>query len=353
MRRIYIGLDVHKETTTIAVVDENGRAIAMLVVATTAEALIEALKQLEGELWVCVEEGTQSQWVYETLAPHAKQVVVTMPVRKFGPKSDARDAKALAERLRRGTLENVVYKGTGSYTVLKECVRAHRMITRDVLRTKNRLAAIFRGRGLHAKSDHLYEPESRKRWIEELSPAHRTLAEMLGSELDHLQQLHDDAEARLREEASHHAVIDRLTTVPSIGPLRAAYIVATVVTPHRFRSKRQFWAYCGLAVVTTSSADWVVSGGRMVRSQRLQTRGLNPNRNAVLKEVFKSAALQVTQMRDEHPLKQDYLQLVARGLKPPIARVTIARKLAATTLSLWKRQEVYDPSRRYQPTIPA
>ena len=38
---------------------------------------------------------------------------------------------------------------------------------------------------------------------------------------------------------------------------RAALVIATVITPHRFRSKRQFWSYCGMSIVTRSSADWV------------------------------------------------------------------------------------------------
>src|SRR5262249_41064713 len=230
-----------------------------------------------------------------------------MPARKFGPKSDARDAKALAERLRRGTLENVVYKAAGPYVVLRECVRAHRMISQDLIRAKNRLGAIFRGRGLHARTEDLYEPATRSRWIAELPPAYRPLAEMIAAELDRIAPLHEQAEARLHDEASHHSVVERLTTVPCIGVIRAAYIVATVVTPDRFRSKRQFWSYCGLAVTTTSSADWEIVAGRMVRSKRLQTRGLNRNRNSTLKMIFTGAALHVSQLKDEHPLKQDYL----------------------------------------------
>jgi transposase len=349
VKRIYIGLDVHKETTTLAAVRDDGKVHSVDVVATTAAALIDAMNRLEGERWVCTEEGTQSQWVHDTLRPHVAQLVVTMPVRKYGPKSDARDAKALAERLRRGTLENVVYKGAGPYAALRECVRAHRMITRDVVRAKNRLAALFRGRGLHAKNSDLYDAKTRGKWIAELPPAYRPLAEMIGAELDSLQPLYDQAEERLRDEASHHAIIERLMTVPCIGVTRAAYIVGTVVTPHRFRSKRQFWSYCGLAVVTSSSADWTFEAGRMVRSHRQQTRGLNANRNSTLKLVFKGAAMHVSALDDEHPLKQDYLQLVARGLDPSVARVTMARRLAATTLALWKRQEVYDPSKRYRP----
>jgi transposase len=275
-------------------------------------------------------------------------MVVTMPVRKHGPKSDSRDAFALAERLRRGTLDRVVYKSAGPYTALRECVRAHRLITSDVIRAKNRIKAIFRARGLHVEGDELYDPQRREKWLERLGPKHRPLGDMMGAQLDAVLELHRGATERLREEASHHGIVERLMTIPCIGIIRAAYIVATVVTPTRFRSKRQFWAYCGLAVVTQSSADWVVLHGRFVRSGLPQTRGLNRNRNPVMKEVFKGAAMHIGHLDDDHPLKQDYDQLVARGLKPAIARITMARRLAATALSMWKKEEVYDASKRYR-----
>jgi len=350
VKRLYIGLDVHAASTTVAVLTSEGKRLHVGVVPTSGPALIDAIKRLEGELHVCLEEGTQSTWVYELLRPHVEVIVVTMPVRKYGPKSDARDAVALAERMRRGTLDKIVYKGVGPFTALRECVRAHRMITSDVLRAKNRIKAIFRSRGLLVDGDALYAPEKRTRWLERLTPKHRPLAAMLGDQLDGLVRLHREATDRLHEEASRHAVVERLRTIPCIGPIRAAYIVALVVTPDRFRSKRQFWAYCGLAVVTSSSADWKMLHGRWVPSGKVRTVGLNLNRNPTLKDVFKGAALNITQLSDGNPLKEDYQQLIARGLKPAIARVTMARRLAATALALWRKQEVYDVSKRYQPT---
>jgi transposase len=47
-----------------------------------------------------------------------------------------------------------------------------------------------------------------------------------------------------------------------LGPIRIAQILAKVASPHRFRTKRQFWAYCGLAVVTRSIADYHFVEGR-------------------------------------------------------------------------------------------
>jgi transposase len=346
----YIGLDVHVESTTCVVLEANGKRLKTEVVPTTAPALIRFVRSLGGQLHVVTEEGQQSTWVYETLQPHVAEMVVAMPRRREGAKNDARDALALAEELRRGTLERIVYKRQGPFARLRECVRAHRMISRDLLRVKNRLKAICRSRGVQVSGEAIYHPETREEYLAQLPSQTRELAEMVATELDTVMELHRQSETRLREEAAHHSVIDRLATIPCIGTIRAAYIVAVVVTPHRFRSKRQFWAYCGFAVVTHSSADWTQrSDGRWARSRTVKTRGLNPNRNPLLKEVFKSAALNVANMRDEHPLKQDYLQLLAAGMKPPIARVTMARRLAATALAIWKNEEVYDLRKRYQP----
>jgi hypothetical protein len=64
-----------------------------------------------------------------------------------------------------------------------------------------------------------------------------------------------------------------------------------------------------------------------------------------LKEVFKGAAhLVATQMTD-HPLHQDYQRLIDGGMRPNLAQLTIARRLAAAVLAMWKHEEAYDPER--------
>ena len=139
-------------------------------------------------------------------------------------------------------------------------------------------------------------------------------------------------------------IVQRLATAPGIGIVRAAYIVAVVMTPHRFRTARQFWSYSGLAVVTRSSSDWVSEGsGKWRRSKTQQTRGLNRNRHPLLKNVFKGAALQITLM-PEHPLGQAYQRLLTTT-KPNLARLTIARRLAAAVLAMWKHGEDYEPTK--------
>ncbi len=77
--------------------------------------------------------------------------------------------------------------------------------------------------------------------------------------------------------------------------MRIAQIIATVGTPYRFRSKRQFWSYIGLAVITRSSDDYRFVDNRMQKHRwATQNRGLNRNDNHRLKSIFKAAALGAT-----------------------------------------------------------
>jgi transposase len=120
-------------------------------------------------------------------------------------------------------------------------------------------------------------------------------------------------------------------------------LLATLGTPWRFRTKRHLGAYAGLAVVTHSSADYQVLGGQVVRRRRApRTRGLNRNHNRIVKDVFKGAATTATARAGV--LQGFYQRLLARGMRPELARVTLTRKLAALTLHLWKRGERFDPT---------
>ena len=71
-----------------------------------------------------------------------------------------------------------------------------------------------------------------------------------------------------------------------------------------------------------------------------QLRGLNQNHNHEMKEIFKSAAISATGAPG--PFYDFYAALLAKGMRPEMARLTLARKIAAITLTLWKRGENFD-----------
>jgi hypothetical protein len=219
------------------------------------------------------------------------------------------------------------------------------MAVADLTRVKNRLRAVFRSRGVPV-DQHVYDAKARAKWVKQLPTAHQPLAEWLGQEHDALVPLRDKAEQWLLEEARTHPIMRKLRTAPGMGPIRAAQLLAIVANPHRFRTRQQFWSYCGLGIMTRSSSDWVQDkSGRWLRAQTPQTRGLSRKRHPLLKAVFKGAATTVTAM-PRHPLHEEYQQRLRAGTKPNLAKLTLARRIAAIVLSMWKHQEVYDPKRK-------
>lgn len=341
----YVGVDSHARSCTLGVVSASGRRLQSTVVETNGQALVEAVRLIPGRVHLCLEEGTQSAWLYELLKPHVAEIVVSMPPKSKGAKDDKRDAWARAEELRVGAVETRVYKAPQHLAGLRAAVRAYGFAVTDVVRAKNRLKAVFLGRGISTDAS-VYDAEQRERWLTKLSGPHRQLAEMLSLQLDRVVPVRAEAERWLLTESKSHPIIRKLSTAPGMGPIRTPQVVAIVATPERFRTRQQFWSYSGLGIVTRSSSDWRPgSKGGMERAQNLSTRGLTRKRHPLLKAVFKGAAMTVITQLPDDPLHAHYQRMVEKGIKPTLARLTLARRIAATVLSMWKHQEVYDPKR--------
>jgi hypothetical protein len=168
----------------------------------------------------------------------------------------------------------------------------------------------------------------------------------LYQQLAALKPLRQEAKRMMVQEARRQRAYPWLMSMPQFGSVSVAQLLAIVGTPHRFRSKRQFWTYVGLAVVTRTTADHEVVNGVLRRSQRpVSTRGLNRNHNHALKRVFKNAASGACH---SGPFKAGYELRVAQGMAPSLARLTVARQLAATTLAVWKQGEQFNPERMKQ-----
>jgi len=287
----YLGGDVHAASVTFSLIDVVGKEIRRDVVETNGKALVGYLQQLPGTLHLCIEEGEWSQWLYEILSPHVAELVVYRGEWKPGTKSDAIDAHGLAEKLRTGRIDHPVYKHPKQFTELRDRVRVYTMVTRDVARVKNRLKSFFRARGFLCVGEAIYREEERKRRGDQLPLAGRQSVELLGRELDALLALKGDAEKAMLEESHRHAISRVLETGPGIGPVRVAQMLPIVITPQRFRTKRQFWSYCGFGIVTRSSSDWVWEGRPSTRVA--QSRGLKFNHNRTPKAIFKGAATTV------------------------------------------------------------
>ena len=351
MRTYYVGMDVHRATIAIVVVNGAGKVIEQVVVETSATRVRSYLKQLKGRVYVTFEEGTQAQWLYEVVEPLVTKVIVCDPrhnkLLKAGNKSDRIDAQKLAELLRHGSLKAVDHRDHG-VRALKELVRNYDCLVSDTTRVMNRLKAMFRRQAIACGGHEVYRQDRREVWLAKLTErGAQERARSLYQQLAALQALRHEAKLAMVHEARRLAAYVWLMSVPRLGAVSVAQLLAVVGTPHRFRTKRQFWTYVGLAVVTRSSADMEIVAGVLRRSRRpVATRGLNRNHNHLLKRVFKNAATSACQ---SEPFKQHYERRLQQGMDPALARLTVARQLSAITLSLWKRGEKFQAERMKRP----
>ena len=182
------------------------------------------------------------------------------------------------------------------------------------------------------------------KWLEKLTERGvRERARQLYEQLDQLEGWVAAGRRQMLAESRRQPAKKNLQLIPTLGEISVAQLIATVDTPHRFRSKRQLWSYSGFALETHASGEYRVVGGELQRKRKApQVRGLNVNHNRGLKEVFKGAATQASSSPRGGVLYEFYRGLLAKGLQPEMARLTLARKIATLVLTLWKKGEEFN-----------
>jgi hypothetical protein len=216
-------------------------------------------------------------------------------------------------------------------------------LTKDMTRVMNRIKSVYRSWAIPCAGRSVYTPSHRGEWLEKLmEPGVRIRAEHLYQQLDSLKPMRLEARRQLLLESRKHAAVKLLRQIPSISPIRAALLVALLQTPNRFRTKRQLWAYSGFAVEVHDSGEYRWVRGKLQRNrERITVRGLNDNHNKDVKYLFKGAAISASTRPG--PLHDFYVARVESGMRPTMARLTLARKVAAITLTMWKKGVSFDP----------
>ncbi len=320
--------------------DEAGKIVMKATVPTEEKAIV-ALVRTWPRVHVAFEEGRRRSGC--TTRSSIRSSVVVCNVRGKGlleNKDDRIDADGVSERRRLGALK-WVFHGAPEMLTLKELMRDYNNLVEDSTRVMLRLKAIFRARAIPTPGVSVYRSSQRKQWLAKLEGGARVRAASLMTQLDGLLELRPKAKAAMITAARRLPGWKVLCSIPFLGPVRVAQMLAIMRTPFRFRTKRNLWPYAGLAVVRHSSADREFKNGKLQRSKkRPMTRGLNRNHNPLLKAVFKGAANAAASTPGS--LRDYYEASVERGVDRELAKVTLARKIAAVALRLWKKGEIFD-----------
>ena len=205
----YIGLDVHKESISIAVLNSAGKVVMECVIETKASTILQFIHGLGGDVHLTFEEGTWAGWLYELLKPQVTELVVCNPRKnallKEGSKSDHIDARKLAELLYLSKLSSV-YHGEHGLRMLKELSRSYLTITKDLGRVMNRLKALYRSWAIPCAGTQVYAPRHRSEWLAKIHEAGvRRRAELYYQQLDALRLVRQEARRDLLAEAGSTA----------------------------------------------------------------------------------------------------------------------------------------------------
>lgn len=168
MGTYYVGLDVHKASICIAVVNVDGKLVMESVIETSAATILDFLKGLRGNVEVTFEEGTHAAWLYAVLKKTKAKVIVCTPRKNRllhdGNKSDKVAAEQLAPLLRAGLL-SALYHGEHGVRDPKALVRSYEYLVADSTRVMNRTKALYRRRAIACAGTGGYKQQQREAWL--------------------------------------------------------------------------------------------------------------------------------------------------------------------------------------------
>jgi len=208
----YIGMDVHKESISVAVMNAAGKIVMECVIETKASMILQCIDGLRGDLHVTFEEGTSAAWLYDLLKPHVTELIVCDPRKNASMREDSQndkiDARRLAELLRIDHL-HPVYHGEHGLRTLKELVRSYLTVTKDLARVKTRVKAIYRSWAILCDGKQVYAACHRAEWLEKINePGVRRRAEFYYQQLDALRVLRQGVRRELLVESASPRCLD-------------------------------------------------------------------------------------------------------------------------------------------------
>lgn len=331
MTKLYAGLDVSLEMTSVCVVDEDGALVFEAKVLSEPDAIGAVLAGCGGAFArVGLEAGPLSQWLCNGLtaagmpticieARHAKAAMVAMNRNK----NDRNDARSLAHLIRSGWFKAVHVKSTESQE-LRTLLVSREFFVNKLRDHENEIRGLLRPFGLKVGRVAVREFEARVRTLVDGIP-------MLELCMDSLLRGRAQMQAQL---AALHSALLRVTandelcrrfmTIPGVGPVTALSFKSTIDDPSRFRRSSDVGAHLGLTPRQYQSGETDVRG-RISRSGDAFTRTA----------LFTAAHVMLTRSRQWTSLRSWGVRIAKRSsLKK--AKIAVARKLAVVMHRMWR-----------------
>ena len=334
----YVGIDLHKKTIVICVVDGQRKVLARRRLFCNQPEQIVATFRALGAFEAVIEATASYEWLFELLEPLAAKLVLAHPgklrvIAESVKKTDKLDAQVLAEFLALGMIPPA-YRPTPRQ-------RQHRRLVRQRVRIQQRRTSVrcrlrFLLADYNADRADLFTAAGLE-YLEAvpLSAADQFVRQQLVAEYRLLtaqlaeisKELTRFAKTAPAKEAEARAV---LRTIPGVGPVTAEVVVAELGDVERFGSQKKGCAYAGLAPIRRESA-----GKR--HELRITKQG-----SRILRWALVESAWQLVRYSRKW---QRVFEALAKRRGKKRAIIAVARRLLAMMLAMLKTGTRYDYTR--------
>jgi transposase len=341
----FIGLDVHKKTISFCVKDAAGRVHQEGKVAATRRDLDAWVRTLPQPRTIAMEATIFTGWIYDHLLPHAEDVKVAHPlmlraIAAAKKKNDKIDASKIADCLRCDFLPECHMAPT-EIRDRRRVLRYRNLVQRQAVQMKNRVSGLLMESGVPYDKLRLHRMGYFGQLMsssEEIADSIRPLLKLCREHIDRSIRMDRALLRSLQSDPLLSERLQRLRTVPGVGPITALTWALEVGDTSRFRSIKQAISYCGLCGAEKSSAD------------KIMRTPISKQRNKHIQRMLVEAARLAPRFSDE--LAVIYERERQRG-NANRATLAVARKMVAHMLAVDRRKTGFIAAGKLMPTAAA
>jgi transposase len=325
----FAGMDVSVKDTSVCIVDDTGKIVREVKVASEPDALLAVLTNPAYHFKrIGLEAGPLSQWLFSALA-EAGLPVICVETRHMRAalkaqinKTDRNDARGIAQMMRAGLYRPVHVKTLRSQK-LRMLLTHRKLLQSKAIAIENDLRATLRNFGLKVGVVGTVKFEARIKELVEKLPDLAMLVEPLLIVRRALREQIGILHRRLLTIVRDDEVCRRLMTIPGVGPVVALTYRATVDVPSRFRNSKAVGAVFGLTPSKYQSGEINRTGAISKCGDEMMRMMLYEAAQILLVRTVKWSWLKAWAMKIARH----------RGMKKAI--VALARRLAVIMHRIW------------------
>jgi transposase len=329
---VYVGIDVHRKRSQVAVVAEDGKVQLNKNTVNGTEPLLRLIGDLPAGTPVAFEAAFGWGWLLRLLEdygfdPHLVHPLQCKAIASARLKNDKVDAATLAQLLRADLLPEA-WIAPAEVRQLRALLRHRASLVRLGTQQRNRIHAVVADFGYDRSGSYLSGPG--RGWLAglDLPPVSREVVADCLAVIDGLAPVIDRIDGELRAHAKADPRVKTLTTLPGVGQFTALVMLAEIGDISRFPSARKLASWAGLTPTVRGS-------DRTVRHGHISKQG-----SAWLRWVLNQAA----QTAKRSPEFAASYAAIAKRRGKKIATIAIARKLLTRAWHLLSDMQATGPA---------